>query len=82
MILDIFYNEIVSEASRGNIECYFRYNILFETNILGNQNVADGLEDTNIPVLNIDSSLFILKLCINSSALSAKNAIVLPVLKP
>ncbi len=53
MILDIFYNEIVPEASRGNIECYFRYNILFETNILGNQNVADGLEDTSIPVLNI-----------------------------
>lgn len=53
MILDIFYNEIVSEASRGNIECYFRYNVLFETNILGNQNVADGLEDTSIPVLNI-----------------------------
>lgn len=32
-ILDIFYNEIINEASRGRVECFFYYNILFNTYI-------------------------------------------------
>lgn len=33
-ILDIFYNNIIKEAAIGRINCYFYYNIIFNTNIV------------------------------------------------
>ena len=33
-ILDIFYNQIIDEASRGEIDAYFKYNIMFSTHIV------------------------------------------------
>lgn len=33
-ILDIFYNEIIPECSKGRVECFFYYNVLFNTIIL------------------------------------------------
>lgn len=34
-MLDIFYNEIIKEASFGRVDCGMIYNVLFETNING-----------------------------------------------
>lgn len=33
-ILDIFYNHIIPEASKGCVDCYFLYNIIFNTRVL------------------------------------------------
>ncbi len=30
-VLDIFYNEIIPEAAKGRVECYFTYVIIFDT---------------------------------------------------
>lgn len=30
-VLDIFYNEIIPEAAKGRIECFFTYNTIFDT---------------------------------------------------
>lgn len=32
-ILDIFYNQVLKEASKGRIDCYFMFNVLFECSI-------------------------------------------------
>lgn len=32
-ILDIFYNQVVPEAAKGRIDCFFMYNVLFECSI-------------------------------------------------
>lgn len=34
-ILDIFYNEIIYEAAKGRVECFFTYNTIFDTIISG-----------------------------------------------
>lgn len=53
-VLDIFYNEIVNEASAGIIHSYFTYYILFDTNIEGKLiNSNNEYNDVIVPVLNI-----------------------------
>lgn len=32
-ILDIFYNHIIPEAGKGKVDCYFMYNVIFNTRI-------------------------------------------------
>ena len=34
-MLDLFYNEIIKEASFGRVDCGMMYNVLFETNVHG-----------------------------------------------
>lgn len=38
-ILDIFYNEIIYEAAKGRIECFFTYNIIFDT-VIGDKKIT------------------------------------------
>lgn len=52
-ILDIFYNQIVPEAASGHIECYFRYNMPFNTLMEGNLLKANEVDNTLIPTLTI-----------------------------
>ena len=52
-ILDIFYNQIVPEAAIGHIECYFRYNMPFNTLMEGNLLKANEVDNTLIPTLTI-----------------------------
>ena len=33
-ILDVFYNNFIEEASCGEIEAFFKYNIMFSTHIV------------------------------------------------
>jgi len=53
-ILNLFYNEIVMEASKGRIDCYFFYNIIFNTKIEDKFiEATSNVEDIIIPTLNI-----------------------------
>lgn len=53
-ILDIFYNEIVNEASKGRIDCYFYYNIIFHTKFEDSFiEATSSVDDVIIPTLNI-----------------------------
>lgn len=54
-ILNIFYDEIVKEASCGQIQSYFTYNIIFSTNIEDKENflVDVNYNGTLIPTLYI-----------------------------
>lgn len=53
-MLDIFYNEIIKEASIGRIDCFTMYNIVFSTNIEGKQiNSTNSNPNLIIPTLNI-----------------------------
>jgi len=55
-ILDIFYNEIVKEASKGRIDCYFYYNIIFSTKVNNEYIEAySDIKDILIPTLNISN---------------------------
>ncbi len=53
-ILDIFYNEIIKEASCGKIETYFTYNIIFSTKIVDNYIYVATNEDLLVPTLYIN----------------------------
>lgn len=52
-VLDIFYNEIIKEASVGKIDCYFTYNILFNTIINDKKITESNIKDKLIPTLII-----------------------------
>lgn len=52
-ILDVFYNQIVPEAMTGSVDCYFTFNILFNTAITGKIN---GFNEENLtPTLMINA---------------------------
>ena len=54
-ILKIFYDQIINEAAIGNVNCIFRFNILFETNI-PNMNIKttyNGDLNVLVPCLQI-----------------------------
>ena len=51
--LDIFYNQIVEEAKKGRINCFFYYNIIFNTKVENKEYLADINEDLIIPTLDI-----------------------------
>jgi len=55
-VLNIFYNQVVPEASKGRVDCYFYLNILFNTFISENKifikESADN-EDVIVPTLMI-----------------------------
>lgn len=65
-ILKIFYDEIVKEAKTGTIDCFFIYNILFETIINHEGNVEEIKRDDRVivPVLNISNPVEFNKLLI------------------
>lgn len=53
-ILNLFYEEIIPSASRGRIDCYFFYNIVFNTRI--EDSYVKGVnyfDDVIVPTLNI-----------------------------
>ena len=54
-ILDIFYDEIINEASEGEIKSYFTFNVAFETDIAGVTRTYDNtrFEDIIVPTLRI-----------------------------
>lgn len=55
-ILDIFYNNIIKEASSGRVNCYFYYNVVFKTMILEDNIYIDSRcdnDDLIIPTLII-----------------------------
>lgn len=53
-ILDVFYNEIIPEASVGKVESYCVYNVLFSTKVLDKEYISDyGNGEYLIPTLNI-----------------------------
>jgi len=53
-ITDIFYNEIIKEASTGRVESFFYYNILFETYFKeDNTKISSDVKDMLIPILTI-----------------------------
>lgn len=49
--LEIFYNQIIDEASTGRVDCYFMYNVLFNCSVpqLGIENVSN-YDNSNIVV--------------------------------
>lgn len=55
-ILDIFYNHIIPEASRGRVDCYFMYNTYFYTKVLnkGINLVLENNDDLMVPTLCIN----------------------------
>ena len=61
-ILDIFYNYIVKEATDGRVNCFFYYNVMFNTYLNDSVNFIKGdktYEDVYVPCLNIkDKDLF------------------------
>ena len=52
-ILDIFYNEVVPEASTGRVDCYFYRNVLFNTSITNNLITSNKYENILKPTLMI-----------------------------
>ena len=54
-ILDIFYNNIVKEATTGRINCFIYYNIAFSINIYNDKKYECQIENSNllIPTLMI-----------------------------
>lgn len=55
-ILDIFYKDIIPSASVGKVDCYFSYNIFFDTNLEGRLLTSKTKKDTSEtikPILNI-----------------------------
>lgn len=54
-ILEIFYEEFIPEVSRGDVECFFRYNILFNTLIAGKLIEAEKFENVIAPTLKISN---------------------------
>lgn len=53
--LDIFYNEIILEAANGRIDCFFMYNILFETKVIEDNIHIKSNQDLIIPTLIINN---------------------------
>ena len=55
-ILDIFYNEIIKEASEGKVEADMFYNLLFSTKIGENKTICvNKYEELLVPTLMIDN---------------------------
>ena len=53
-ILNIFYNEIIKEASTGRVDCFFMFNILFNTKIPeSNIDIVDNTNNNVTPTLII-----------------------------
>lgn len=54
-LLDVFYNMLIEEAKVGRVDCYFKYNMRFNTRILEDGIDIKGEEDNNllIPTLII-----------------------------
>ena len=54
-ILDVFYNILVNEAKIGRVDCYFKYNIRFDTKIIedGIEVIGEENDDLLIPTLMI-----------------------------
>ena len=53
-ILDIFYNYVVKEASKGSINCFFNYSIFFETYFMeSGERISSSKEEKLIPILTI-----------------------------
>ena len=58
-VLNVFYNEIIKEATTGRVDCGVMYNILFYTN-LEDKKLIDGkpiVENLLIPRLRISNKL-------------------------
>lgn len=59
-LLDLFYNFVVKEASTGRINCFFTYNMIFNTKILeDNLEILANASDSDlfIPTLEIKNRL-------------------------
>lgn len=56
-ITGIFYGQIVPEAASGRIECFFRYNMPFNTNIEGKMIKAKVKEHLFVPTLMIRNQI-------------------------
>lgn len=52
-ILNIFYSEVIPEASTGRVDCYFYRNVLFNTNIDNNLIKSNKYENVLKPTLMI-----------------------------
>lgn len=60
-ILDVFYNCLIKEAALGSVDCFFKYNMRFNTRII-NENIdvfgeSDDNSDLLIPTLMIKNKL-------------------------
>lgn len=56
-ILDIFYNQVIKEASLDRVDCYFMFNILFNSSITANNlEIKSNYDNSNllIPTLRIN----------------------------
>lgn len=63
-ILDIFYNSIIPEATRGSIDCFMYYHICFNTSIEGHLIMKHNPFRIDTPLLEIrDKKEFNDKLC-------------------
>lgn len=55
-ILDIFYNNIIREATTGKVDCYLKYNLIFNTEIEGiklKDKISSSNDNLLIPTLFI-----------------------------
>ena len=55
-ILDVFYDVLIKEAMTGRVDCYFKYNMRFNTRIIEDNKVFVGEDDSNsllVPTLVI-----------------------------
>ena len=43
-LLDLFYNFVIKEAAYGKIDCFFKYNMIFNTKIL-EDNIEENEDD-------------------------------------
>ena len=52
-ILDVFYNCLIKEASLGSVDCFFKYNMRFNTKIINENIDVFGESDDNSDLLII-----------------------------
>ena len=56
-ITSIFYGQVIPEATTGNIQCFFRYNMPFNTNIEGKMIKAKVKNELFVPTLIIKNQI-------------------------
>ena len=56
-ITSIFYGQVIPEAATGHVECFFRYNMPFNTNVEGRMIKAKVKEQLFVPTLMIRNQI-------------------------
>ena len=49
-ILELFYKILIKEASLGNVDCFFRYNLRFDTKLVESNEIIVGEDNSNLLV--------------------------------